>query len=199
MQRRPVGLDKYDGRYAGRTGGMRSSAMRDLMSLTARPEVISLAGGLAATDPFPGELFERITPEIDRAHSGHSPCSTAPPRASSSSQEDIAAVMAEEGARGGPGARSWSRPGGQQAIDLVTKTFIDPGDVVLAEGPSYAGALTTFSTYQTDVRHVPMDDHGLVRGRAGGGAAIVSRPRAGGQVPLRGAQLQQPGGDDAVA
>lgn len=52
--------------------------------------------------------------------------------------------------------------GSQQTLDLITRIFVDPGDVVLAEGPSYVGALGTFASYQAQVVHVPMDDDGLV-------------------------------------
>ena len=52
--------------------------------------------------------------------------------------------------------------GGQQALDLVAKLFCDPGDVVVAEGPSYVGALSAFSAYQTQVAHVPIDDDGII-------------------------------------
>jgi DNA-binding transcriptional MocR family regulator len=52
--------------------------------------------------------------------------------------------------------------GSQQALDLITRIFVDPGDVVLAEGPSYVGALGTFTSYQARVVHVPMDDDGLI-------------------------------------
>src|SRR5699024_7636822 len=52
--------------------------------------------------------------------------------------------------------------GSQHALDLVTRVFIDPGDVVVAEAPSYVGALGVFRAYQADVVHVPMDDGGLI-------------------------------------
>ncbi len=153
-------MDKYEGRYAARTGVMRSSAMRDLMSLTARPEVISLAGGLAATDQFPAELFDQINRQISESYRALA-LQYGPTEGFEFLKEDIAAVMAEEGTTIDP-EDVLVTTGGQQAIDLVTKTFVDPGDVVLAEGPAYAGALTTFSTYQTEVHHVPVDQHGLV-------------------------------------
>ena len=51
--------------------------------------------------------------------------------------------------------------GAQQALDLLAKTFIDPGDVIIAEGPTYVGALQAFSAYQPDIRCVPMDDDGM--------------------------------------
>jgi 2-aminoadipate transaminase len=152
-------FDKHEERYAARTKVMRSSAMRDLMSLTARPEIISLAGGLPATDLFPPEIFESINEQIALNHRALS-LQYGPTEGFDVLKDDIAAVMAAEGTSVDP-AHVLITTGGQQAIDLVTKTFVDPGDTVLAEGPSYAGALTTFSTYETRVVHVPMDDEGL--------------------------------------
>src|SRR5260370_7838187 len=52
--------------------------------------------------------------------------------------------------------------GSQQALDLMARIFIDPGDVVLVEGPSYVGALGVFAAAQAEVIHVPMDDDGLI-------------------------------------
>ena len=153
-------LDKYEDLYAARTRVMRSSAMRDLMSLTARPEIISLAGGLPATDTFPRDLFESIPADIAANQKALS-LQYGPTEGFDALKEDIATVMAPESGAVDT-AHILVTNGGQQAIDLVTKTFIDPGDVILAEGPSYAGALTTFSSYQARVVHVPMDEHGLV-------------------------------------
>ena len=152
--------DKYEGRYAARTKVMRSSAMRDLMSLAARPEVISLAGGFPATDTFPQEVFDRINADISLNRRALA-LQYGPTEGFDVLKDDIAEVMAAEGVRVDP-AHVLVTTGGQQAIDLVSKTFIDPGDVVLAEGPSYAGALTTFSSYQATVLHAPMDASGLV-------------------------------------
>ena len=52
--------------------------------------------------------------------------------------------------------------GGQQVLDLVCRTFVDPGDVVIAEGPTYPGMLPTLGAYQADVRHIPMDADGML-------------------------------------
>ncbi|HEY5529577.1 MAG TPA: PLP-dependent aminotransferase family protein [Thermoleophilia bacterium] len=153
-------LDKYEGRYAARVGDMRSSAIRDLMSLTARPEVISLAGGMPATECFPGEVFDRINLHIG-ANKRALSLQYGPTEGFDFVKDDIAVLLAEEDTAIDP-ARVLITTGAQQGIDLVTKTFVDPGDIVLAEGPTYAGALATFSTYQADVRHLPMDGDGLV-------------------------------------
>ncbi len=139
---------------------MRSSAMRDLMSLAARPEVISLAGGFPATDSFPQDVFDSINRNISDTQRALS-LQYGPTEGFDFLKDDIAEIMAAEGTQVDP-AHVLVTTGGQQAIDLVTKTFVDPGDIVLAEGPAYAGALTTFSSYQTDVRHVPMDGAGIV-------------------------------------
>lgn len=134
--------------------------MRDLMSLAERPEVISLAGGFPATETFPQEVFDRINRHISDTQRALS-LQYGPTEGFDFLKDDIAAIMAAEGTEIDP-AHVLVTTGGQQAIDLVTKTFVDPGDVVLAEGPAYAGALTTFSSYQTDVRHIAMDGDGLV-------------------------------------
>ena len=153
-------IDKYEDRYSRRTRVMRSSAMRDLMSLTARPEVISFAGGLAATDSFPQEVFARVSMHINATQRALS-LQYGPTEGFDFLRADVAAVMAKEGCKVDPSSVLITT-GAQQGIDLLAKTFVDPGDVVLAEGPAYAGALTTFSSYQAEVHHLPMDADGLV-------------------------------------
>lgn len=130
------------------------------MSLTARPEVISLAGGLPATDCFPVELFNEISARISRTQCALS-LQYGPTEGFDALKSDVAQVMAEEWTQVDP-QRVIITTGGQQAIDLVSKAFLDPGDVVLAESPAYAGALTTFLSYQAQVVHAPMDEEGLV-------------------------------------
>ena len=76
-------LDPYERLYARRTGTLRSSAMRDLMAVTARPEVISLAGGLPDTRAFPVDLLHELTEGVVR-RAGRARCSTGRPRASTS-------------------------------------------------------------------------------------------------------------------
>ncbi|NLE74045.1 MAG: PLP-dependent aminotransferase family protein [Actinobacteria bacterium] len=130
------------------------------MSLTARPEVISLAGGLPATDCFPAELLEEIGARIARTQCALS-LQYGPTEGFDVLKLDVAHVMAEEWTQIDP-QRVIITTGGQQAIDLVAKAFLDPGDVVLAESPAYPGALTTFLSYQADVVHVPMDEDGII-------------------------------------
>ena len=128
---------------------MRSSAMRDLMAITARPEVISLAGGLPDTSTFPPDTFAAITARIAR-ESCASALQYGPTEGFEATKHCIAEVMAAEGMHIDVDDVIVTT-GGQQVIDLVTKTLVDPGDVVICEAPTYPGAVPVFSSYEADV------------------------------------------------
>ena len=138
---------------------MKSSAMRDLMAVTARPDVISLAGGLPDTSTFPPATFAAITARI-----AEESCAKAlqygPTEGLEETKECIAEVMAAEGMHADL-EDMLVTTGGQQVLDLVTKTLIDPGDVIVAEGPTYPGAVPVFHAYQADVVQVDMDSEGM--------------------------------------
>ena len=138
---------------------MKSSAMRDLMAVTARPEVISLAGGLPDTSSFPPETFAAVAQRI-----AHESCAKAlqygPTEGLAETKDCIAEVMHAEGMRIDPDHLIVTT-GGQQVIDLVTKTLIDPGDVIVAEAPTYPGAVPTFSSYEADVVQIDIDADGM--------------------------------------
>ncbi|HEU0025440.1 MAG TPA: PLP-dependent aminotransferase family protein [Thermoleophilaceae bacterium] len=152
-------LERYAGLFASRTKVMKSSAMRDLMSITARPEVISLAGGLPDTSTFPPESFAAATGRI-AAESCARALQYGPTEGLDEAKDCIAEAMAAEGMRV-DAEDLIVTTGGQQVIDLVTKTLIDPGDVVIAEGPTYPGAVPVFSSYEADVVQVDMDAEGM--------------------------------------
>ena len=152
-------LERYGGLFAARTRVMKSSAMRDLMAVTARPEVISLAGGLPDTGSFPPDTFAAMAGRI-AAESCARALQYGPTEGLDQAKDCIAEVMAAEGMRADP-ADVIVTTGGQQVIDLVTKTLIDPGDVVIAEGPTYPGAVPVFSSYQAEVVQVDMDADGM--------------------------------------
>ncbi|MGH2839070.1 MAG: aminotransferase class I/II-fold pyridoxal phosphate-dependent enzyme, partial [Thermoleophilaceae bacterium] len=111
---------------------MKSSAMRDLMAVTARPEVISLAGGLPDTSSFPPETFAAVAERI-----AHESCAKAhqngPTEGLAETKDCIAQVMHADGGMKVDPDHLIVTTGGQQVIDLVTKTLIDPGDVIIAE------------------------------------------------------------------
>jgi 2-aminoadipate transaminase len=152
-------LERYAGLFASRTRVMKSSAMRDLMAVTARPEVISLAGGLPDTSTFPPETFAAVAQRI-AAESCAKALQYGPTEGLDGTKACIAEVMAAEGMRVDH-EDMLVTTGGQQVLDLVTKTLIDPGDVVVAEGPTYPGAVPVFSSYQADVVQVDMDADGM--------------------------------------
>ena len=152
-------LERYAGLFARRTQVMRSSAMRDLMAITARPEVISLAGGLPDTSTFPSDSFAAQMTRIAHESSAEA-LQYGPTEGFEETKACIASVMAAEGMSPDPDDLLVTT-GGQQAIDLVTKTLVDPGDPVICEAPTYPGAVPTFCSYEADVHQVSTDDDGM--------------------------------------
>ena len=133
--------------------------MRDMMSLTERPEVISLAGGLPDTESFPPELFAKLMAHV-AADSTARALQYGPTEGLSSVVDCIVEVMASESTEVDP-EDVIVTTGGQQVIDLVCKALIDPGDVIVAEAPTYPGAVPTFGAYQAQVVQIDMDDDGM--------------------------------------
>ncbi len=158
--RQSTRLDSYVDRYAARTAGMTASEIRALFAVASRPEVVSLAGGMPNISGLPldvvgaaiGDLVEHHGPVALQYGSGQGD-----PRL----REQIIDVMRLEGIEAHPDDVVVT-VGSQQAVDLVTRIFCDPGDVVLCEAPSYVGALGVFKSFQCDVVHVEMDAEGLV-------------------------------------
>jgi 2-aminoadipate transaminase len=153
-------LDPHLHRYARRTAGMTASEIRSLFAVASRPEVVSLAGGMPYLSALPldslaGECAEMIATE------GMAALQYGSAQGTPELREQICEVMALEGIRAHADDVTVT-VGSQMALDMVTRIFCDPGDVVLAEAPSYVGALTTFSAYQAQVVQVAMDDDGLI-------------------------------------
>jgi 2-aminoadipate transaminase len=152
-------IERYAGLFASRTKVMKSSAMRDLMAITARPEVISLAGGLPDTSTFPPDTFAAVAQRI-ASESCAKALQYGPTEGLEETKDCIAEVMGAEG-MSVDAEDVLVTTGGQQVIDLVTKTLIDPGDVVVAEGPTYPGAVSVFTAYEADVVQIDMDSDGM--------------------------------------
>ena len=129
------------------------------MSIATRPEVISLAGGLPDTSTFPADLFEEITSGI-AADGLASALQYGPTEGLDGLREAIPEVMAREGTGAEPEDVTVTT-GGQQALDLVTRALVDPGDVLICDAPTYPGALPTFAAYQADVIQVACDSDGM--------------------------------------
>lgn len=153
-------IDPYVGHYAARAQGMIASEIRALFAVASRPEIVSLAGGMPYITALPldavGEMAGQLVTDRGTVALQYMSAQGDP-----GLREGICDVMALEGIRAHPDEVVVT-VGSQQALDLITRIFVDPGDVVLAEGPSYVGALGTFASYQANVIHVPMDDDGLI-------------------------------------
>jgi 2-aminoadipate transaminase len=171
-------LERYAGLFAKRTQSMTSSAMRDLMAVTQRPDVISLAGGLPDTSTFPAEDFAALMARV-AVDSSAAALQYGPTEGLDSVKDCIVQVMAAEDMDVEPDDLLVTT-GGQQVIDLVCKTLLDPGDVVIAEAPTYPGAVPVFTAYQADVVQIELDDGGM---RIDVMEAELDRLEAAGRVP----------------
>ena len=152
-------LERYAGLFAKRTQSMTSSAMRDLMAVTARPEVISLAGGLPDTSTFPAEDFAALMARV-AVDSSAAALQYGPTEGLDALKACIVQVMEAEG-MAVEADDLLVTTGGQQVIDLVCKTLLDPDDVVIAEAPTYPGAVPVFTSYQADVVQIELDEDGM--------------------------------------
>ncbi len=153
-------LDSYVDRYAARTAGMTASEIRALFAVASRPEVVSLAGGMPNISGLPLDMVGSVIGDLIANH-GTEALQYGSGQGVPRLREQICDVMRLEGIEAHPDDVVVT-VGSQQAVDLVTRVFCDPGDVVLAEAPSYVGALGVFRSFQCDVVHVAMDDDGLV-------------------------------------
>jgi len=158
-QQGPRSLDPHLRRYAARTAGMTASEIRALFAVASRPEVVSLAGGMPHLAALP---LDSLSAEIGEliAADGLVALQYGSAHGVPELREQICDVMALEGIRAHPDDVVVT-VGSQMGLDMVTRIFCDPGDVVLAEGPSYVGALGSFAAYQAQVVHVAMDADGL--------------------------------------
>ncbi|ACZ32369.1 putative transcriptional regulator, GntR family [Xylanimonas cellulosilytica DSM 15894] len=154
-------LDPWFGAYAQRAHGMRASEIRALFSVANRPEVVSLAGGMPFIQGLPldviGEAMQRLI-----TTKGATALQYGSGQGDVELRERILEVCALEGITDAHPDDVVVTTGSQQALDLVTRIFVDPGDVILAEAPSYVGALGVFRSYEAQVEHVPMDAFGLI-------------------------------------
>jgi 2-aminoadipate transaminase len=154
-----VDLDRFDFLYANRVKGMKTAVTRDLMATLSRPGIISLAGGFPDTRAFGEEAFREISHNIaaDTAQA----LQYGPTSGLEAIKDVIVDVMAAEGT---PARQEdvFVTTGAQQGLDLIAKVFLDEGDAILCEGPTYAGALNAFAAYRPRIAHVPMDRAGII-------------------------------------
>lgn len=165
-------------RYAGRAAHMVPSEIRSLFAVASRPEIVSLAGGMPNLSALPMEMMADVVKKLI-LDNGQEALQYGSGQGHPRLREQICEMMALEGIR----AKSDDvviTTGSQAALDLITRIFIDPGDVILVEAPSYVGALGVFAQYQSQVVHVAIDDKGLIPSALS--EAITKVRAAGGKI-----------------
>ena len=150
-----------ESRFARRMDGLRASEIRELLKVTERPEVISLAGGLPAAELFPVEELKAVALRVLEEH-GWSAMQYSTTEGHLPLRAWIARRMTERLGATTNVDDVLITSGSQQAIDLTGKLFLDEGDVVLCESPTYLGALNAFRAYQPRFMEVPTDDEGMI-------------------------------------
>lgn len=153
-------LDPWFDAYATRAHGLRSSEIRALFSVVSRPEVVSLAGGMPNIKDLPLDDLAESARTLIRRH-GAQAMQYGSGQGWEPLRERIVEVMTYDAIVADPDCVVITT-GSQQALDLVSEIFLERGDVVLAESPSYVGALGTFRAYEGEVVHVDMDHEGLI-------------------------------------
>lgn len=143
---------------ARRLDSVQSSAIRDLLALTARDDVISLAGGLPATELIPTTRIRAAAVDVLESSSAVQYCET-------SGWRELRDVVAEREANiiGRPvdAAEVVITHGSQQALTLVAQALLDPGSIVVVDEPAYTGALQVFSIAGADIRAIPIGEDGM--------------------------------------
>lgn len=153
-------VDPFVHLYARRTSGMSASEVRALFAVAARPDVVSLAGGMPYVQGLPDEdVFEVVRSVL--AQHGSMALQYGGGQGLPGLRGRLAALMAEEGVEADP-EDIMVTAGAQQALDLVAKILIDPGDEIVVEAPAYVGALSAFSAYEPRFIQIELDDDGMI-------------------------------------
>ena len=161
-------------RFAARVAGLKSSAIREILCVVNKPDVISFAGGLPAPELFPTELLGALARDLFQSREA--------PQALQYGETEGVPALRERILERAPFPAGVFGPdgvvvtqGSQQGLDLVAKLFVDPGDEVLVETPAYVGALQAFSFLGARVTFVPCDGEGLLPDALA--AALRRRPK----------------------
>jgi DNA-binding transcriptional MocR family regulator len=153
-------IDRFVDRYASRAAGMTASEVRALFAVAARPDVVSLAGGMPYVRALPTSEVTAVAREVLEEH-GDEALQYGGGQGSLGLRERTAMLMAEEGIDADP-EHVVVTTGAQQALDLLGKLFIDPGDLIAVEAPAYVGALTAFGAYEPRFLPIEIDDDGMI-------------------------------------
>ena len=146
--------------YAKRMDNIKASEIRELLKLTQRPEVISFAGGLPAPELFPVEELKRVTAEV-LEENGTAALQYGPTEGYGPLREQIAKRMEKVHVDITP-EDILVTSGSQQGLDFAAKIFINPGDIIICESPSYLGAINAFKAYEPKFLEIDTDDEGMI-------------------------------------
>ena len=149
----------WEQRYAQRTQRMGSSAIRELLKLTEQPDIISFGGGLPAPELFPVDEFKIAADRVLTKH-GKKALQYSTTEGYKPLREFIVQKICRYGIEAAP-ENVVITSGSQQALDLIGKILINPGDRLLTERPTYLGAIQAWRSYQAEFITVPIDEDGL--------------------------------------
>jgi 2-aminoadipate transaminase len=145
--------------YSKNAQNMKRSEIRELLKVTRRPEMISFAGGLPASETFPVKELEEISGQLLR-EKGATALQYGPTEGETPLREELAKWLSHEKASI-KAENILITTGSQQGLDIVSKVFLDPNDSVILELPSYIGGLQAFNSYRAKMIGVPQDNHGM--------------------------------------
>jgi 2-aminoadipate transaminase len=149
----------WEKKFCKRCSLMTSSAIREILKLTQQPDVISFAGGLPAPEIFPvKELEQSCTNVLENA--GEEALQYSVTEGVPLLRQEIAAKMRRYDVEAAPD-NIFPTSGSQQALDFIGRVFIDPGDVIVTDSPTYLGALQAFRAYEPRIEALPVDDDGV--------------------------------------
>jgi DNA-binding transcriptional MocR family regulator len=155
-----LSIDRFVDLYAHRASGMSASEVRALFAVASRPEVVSLAGGMPFVQALPeDDVLQAVRSVLDEH--GMMSLQYGGGQGHLGLRERLVGLMAAEQVPGDP-EDVVVTTGAQQALDLLGKIFIDPGDLIAVEAPAYVGALTAFGAYEPHYLQIEIDDEGML-------------------------------------
>ncbi len=149
----------YEKYFSTHAKNMKKSAIRELLKLTSKPDVISFAGGLPAPDLFPVEEIRQVTDEVMRTE-GEKALQYGPTEGNPGLRDELLKLMKKEGIELDLD-QLFVITSSQQGLDLTAKIFVDPGDVIMTGKPTYVGAIQAFNSYGADMHPVDLDEDGM--------------------------------------
>ncbi len=153
-------MPDFSGLLADRTANMRASIIRETLKVAARPDIISLAGGLPAPESFPIDVMEELAGRVLKKYGWRS-LQYGPSEGFQPLREVLVDLMAQRGIRA-TSDEIIVTSGSQGALEAVAQILISGGDKVALEAPTYLGALTAFNPYRPDYVAVDTDDAGMI-------------------------------------